>query len=131
VDYGGRVCGQGGNLTLIPAAKFKEVFGLNIVASSNIGDDKVRTLLKKGFPVNHGGGTTGKTAKGTSKSYDAHYLCLTGIDEQGRIRVNDSGNGPMGGKAITYYDSDKWSSANTKKTSQSYLYPDALGDPLK
>jgi hypothetical protein len=131
VDYGGRVCGNGGNLTLIPADKFKEVFGLNIVAFSNIGDDKVRTLLKKGFPVNHGGATTGRTAKGNSKSYGGHYLCMTGIDDKGRIRVNDSGNGPMGGKAITYYESDKWSSANTRATSQSYLYPDALGDPLK
>ena len=131
VDYGGRVCGNGGNLTLIPKDKFKEVFGLNIVAFGNIGDDKVRTLLKKGFPVNHGGKTNGKTAKGGSKSYGGHYLVMTGIDEQGRIRVNDSGNGPMGGKAITYYDSDKWSSANVTATSQSYLYPDALGDPLK
>lgn len=131
VDYGGRVCGNGGNLQLVPKDKFKEVFGLNIVAFSNIGDDKVRTLLKKGFPVNHGGATTGKTAKGSSKSYGGHYLVMTGIDEQGRIRVNDSGNGPMGGKAITYYDGDKWSSANTRASTQSYLYPDALGDPLK
>jgi hypothetical protein len=131
VDYGGRVCGNGGNLLLIPANKFKEVFGLNIVAFGNIGDDKVRTLLKKGFPVNHGGATTGKTAKGSSKSYGGHYLVMTGIDDQGRIRVNDSGNGPMGGKAITYYNSDKWSGSNTRATSQSYLYPDALGDPLR
>jgi hypothetical protein len=131
VDYGGRVCGSGGNLTLIPADKFKEVFGLNIVAFTNIGDDKVRTLLKKGFPINHGGSTTGTTAKGDSKSYTSgHYLCLTGIDDQGRIRVNDSGNGPMGGGAITYYKTDKWSSYNTRITSQSYLYPDALGNPL-
>jgi hypothetical protein len=131
VDYGGRVCGSGGSLLMIPREKFKEVFGLNIVPFSNIGDDKVRTLLRKGFPVNHAGSTTGRTAKGVSKSYDAHYLVMTGIDDQGRIRINDSGNGPMGGKAITYYPSDSWASANSRKTSQSYLYPDALGDPLK
>jgi hypothetical protein len=129
VDYGGRVCGEGGSLLLIPKDKFKEVFGLNIVAFSNIGDDKVRTLLSKGFPVNHAGSTTGRTAKGVSKYYKAHYLVMTGIDEQGRIRINDSGNGPMGGNAITYYPST-WSSANSRKTSQSYLYPDALGNPL-
>ena len=129
LDYGGRICGDGGSLFAISKGKFKEVFGLNIVAFSNIGDDKVRTLLSKGFPVNHGGATTGKTAKGRSKSYGAHYLVMTGIDEQGRIRINDSGNAPMGGSAITYYTST-WSSANSKKTSQSYLYPDALGNPL-
>lgn len=132
VDFGGRVCGSGGNLTLIPKDKFKEVFGLNIRAfSGDITEEQVQKILKAGFPFNHGGGTKGKTANDKDKTYDSgHYLCLTGIDGEGRIRVNDSGNGPMGGKAITYYPG-KWSSANYRKTSQSYLYPDALGDPLK
>lgn len=131
LDYGGRICGEGGNLTLINSAKFKEIFGLNIVTfSGNITNEQVEKLLKNGFPFNHGGATTGKTAAGKDKSYGGHYLCLTGIDEQGRIRVNDPGNGPMGGKAITYY-AGKWTSSNTTRRTQSYLYPDQLGNPLK
>jgi len=96
LDYGGRVCGAGGTLLGINKAKFKETFGLNIEAFSNIGDDKVELLLKKGYPINHAGSTTGLCGDGsTKKSYGAHYLCMTGIDEQGRIRVNDSGNNPI------------------------------------
>jgi hypothetical protein len=55
---------------------------------------------------------------------------MTGVDDQNRIRINDSGSGPMGGKNVTYYDKE-WSVANSRKTSQSYCYPDKLGDPLK
>lgn len=132
LDYGGRVCGAGGTLLGIDKAKFKETFGLNFEAFSNIGDDKVELLLKKGYPINHAGSTTGICGDGnTKKTYGAHYLCMTGIDERGRIRVNDSGNNPATGKkAITHYPG-KWSEANTKKTSQSFLWPDALGNPLK
>ena len=131
LDSGGRICGKGGNLTLVNAAKFKATFGLNFRSfAGNITDAQIEKVLKAKFPMNHGGSTKGKTANGSDKTYEAHYLCLTGIDEQGRIRVNDSGNGPMGGKAITYYNK-KWSGANYNKRSQSYLYPDELGDPLK
>jgi hypothetical protein len=131
LDYGGRVCGQGGSLTQVNASKFKEVFGLNFRSfSGNLTDTQVRSILKKGFPINHAGSTTGRTAKGVSRYYEAHYLVMTGVDDQNRIRINDSGSGPMGGKNVTYYDKE-WSVANSRKTSQSYCYPDKLGDPLK
>ena len=127
-NYGGRVCNYGSNYNLINKTKFKEVFGLNIETFSNIGDELVEKCLKNGYPVAHAGGTTGKTANGANKSYKGHFLCMTGIDSEGRIRVNDSGNQPMTGKAITYYDV-KWSQANTRKSSQGYCWPDQLGKP--
>lgn len=70
-------------------------------------DARVLALLRERQPVIAAGRCSGYTARGRSKSYGAHYLVLTGIDQirhRGKrrtvIRVNDPGN--PSGVGISY-----------------------------
>ena len=124
-DFGGRVCGSGSGLGGVPKEKFKEKFG--IVLDSNASDATVMKYLKQGYPcVVAGKNYSGYNYKGeklSGKYSGGHFVCLTGIDSQGRVRVNDSGNNPSNGKAITAFFEGK-TPAQSRTTSQTaILYP--------
>lgn len=132
-DFGGRVCGSGSGLGGVPKAKFKETFG--IVLNSNATDAQIMSALKKGYPcVIAGRGYTGYNFKGvtlSNKYTGGHFVCLTGIDSEGRIRVNDSGNQPSGGKAITAFLPGKTIGDSMSSVSQrAILYPESMSSPV-
>jgi hypothetical protein len=152
-EYGGRNCGNGSLVTAIPQAKFKEQFGLNIIADQDstsapnlkkdlqqrnkafkTWDQVIMAALKKGYPcVISGGGYIGLNYKGQSnasggefpKKYGGHFLCLTGIDDQNRIRVNDSGRAPdHEGEAITaFLPNKKPSESQTSVRQRVIIFP--------
>ena len=131
-DYGGRVCGGGSGLGQVPKEKFKQAFG--VVLNSSATDVQVMNALKKGYPcVISGKSYTGYNYKGekmTGKYDKGHFLCLTGIDAEGRVRVNDSGNNPSGGKAITAFIEGKTPAQSRTATQTAVLYPVSLSSPL-
>jgi hypothetical protein len=100
--------------------------------------------LKKGYPCviaaegyygynfNGAHNSTGDKPGTGPQSYNSgHFLCLTGIDSEGRIRVNDSGSNPSNGGAITAFESGKTTSNLSKKISQSaIIYPVGMESPL-
>lgn len=114
---GCRVCGAGSSISgkkLIQ--EIKNVFGLTL--EHGVGVDKIERYVKKGIPCV----ISGKNYKGNNilgNPTDAHYggghfVCLTGFDSQGRIRVNDPGRAansataknPSKG-AITHFPANK------------------------
>jgi hypothetical protein len=132
-DFGGRVCGSGSGLGSVPKDKFKETFG--IILNSNATADQIMSALKKEYPcVMSGKGYTGYNFKGeilSNKYTKGHFVCLTGIDSEGRIRVNDSGNNPSGGKAITAFLPGKTVSNSSSSVSQrAILYPASMSNPV-
>ena len=111
--------------TLTKSFPQEEKFG--IVLDSNASDATVMKYLKQGYPcVVAGKNYSGYNYKGeklSGKYSGGHFVCLTGIDSQGRVRVNDSGNNPSNGKAITAFFEGK-TPAQSRTTSQTaILYP--------
>ena len=104
-DFGGRVCGSGSGLGIVPKVRFKETFGL--VLDIVLDDMKIFNALKLGYPcIISGRVYRGYNYKGeilSGKYKNGHFVCLSGIDENNRIRINDSGNNPKGGRAITSF----------------------------
>jgi len=91
---GCRVCGSGSGISGKKIKDvFKETFGL--ILEIGIGADKVQSHIEKGIPcVIAGKGYNGNNVLGnpTNAHYDGgHFVCLTGVDPQGRVRVNDPG----------------------------------------
>lgn len=131
-DFGGRVCGSGSGLGGVPKAKFKETFG--IVLNYGATDAQIMSALKKGYPcVIAGRGYTGYNFKGvklTNKYTGGHFVCLTGIDSEGRIRVNDSGANPSGGKGITAFLPGKTPGDSTSISQRAILYPASMSSPV-
>jgi len=131
-DFGGRVCGSGSGLGGVPKDKFKNTFG--IVIKVGVKESEIMTALKKGYPcVISGKGYTGYNFKGeklSGKYKGGHFVCLTGIDPQGRIRVNDSGNNPSKGKAITAFLEGKTPSGSTGLGQTCILYPSDMSAPV-
>ena len=131
-DFGGRVCGSGSGLGSVPKDKFKEKFG--IVLNSNATDAQVMKSLKQGYPcVVAGKNYSGYNYKGeklTGKYSGGHFVCLTGIDSEGRVRVNDSGNNPAGGKAITAFLEGKTPAQSRGVSQTAILYPANMSAPV-
>ena len=130
-DYGGRVCGSGSGLGNVPKDKFKEAFG--IVLNSNATEAQIVAALKKGYPcVIAGKSFRGYNFKGDKvgpQYIHGHFLCLTGIDTDGRVRVNDSGNNPSYGKAITSLIGKMDESASSI-SQRAIIYPVGLSSPV-
>lgn len=83
--------------------------------------------LKKGNPcVISGKNYTGYNFKGEKLSGrygGGHFVCLTGIDGEGRIRVNDFGRNPSTGKSITASVEGAKLSDLTTVNQRALLYP--------
>ena len=131
-DYGGRVCFAGSKLSQVPVDKFKTAFG--IVLKTDVTEDQVLAALKKGYPcVISAKGYNGYNFKGQKLTgkYKGHFTCLTGIDEQGRIRINDSGNNPVGGAGLTAFEAGKRFSACAAHINQMcVIYPANMESPV-
>jgi hypothetical protein len=131
--HGGRVCGNGTAYSQVPKTLFQNTFGIKIL-TTNASDQQVITALRKGYPcVISGKNYTGLNYAGqvsTNRYGGGHFVCLTGIDSQNRIRVNDSGNNPMRGRAITAFLPGK-TPAQVRTPSQNIiLYPVSEPSPL-
>jgi hypothetical protein len=66
----------------------------------------------------------------SGKYKGGHFVCLTGIDSNGRVRVNDSGNNPSGGKAITSFLEGKSISSSTSLNQKCIIYPASMASPV-
>ena len=123
-NHGGRVCGSGSGLGNVNKAKFKAEFGMIL---KSVTDAQLMKFLKLQLPAiisgNHytGYNYTGKLLTGKYKG--GHFLCLTGIDSQNRVRVNDSGNNPAGGKAIVAFKEGKTPGESRNSTQTFIVYP--------
>lgn len=130
---GCRVCGRGSAINGEKIKKaLKEIFGL--VLETNVGAAKVEKYIKAGYPCV----ISGKNYKGynilgnlASTHYAfGHFVCLTGVDSQGRIRVNDPGRAsnsataksPNAG-AITHFPAGKGLSSCLSLTQTIVVYP--------
>lgn len=131
---GGRVCGVGTGLGPASlAAVLKSKFGLILKATT---ESKIRGILEKKYPVIISGkqyGSKGNTyavsGSKTSNTTKGHFVCLTGIDESGRIRVNDPGYAAKSGVAA--FEANTNPSANMGGINQIYmLYPEKLANPV-
>lgn len=134
-DFGGRVCGSGSGLSSVPKDKFKQTFGL--VMDSNGTVNSLFKSLQNGYPCV----ISLKNAKGynfkgdilSGKYKGGHFVCLTGIDNNGLIRINDSGNGPTGGKSITSFVT-KGKEALSKDigtlNQKALIYPESLSNTI-
>ena len=129
---GGRVCNQGSAYSYIDKEKFKNTFGIVLVLVTT--DAPLMTSLQKNYPcIISGKNYTGLNYKGdvlTNKYTGGHFVCLTNIDNQNRIRVNDSGNSPTGGKAITAFQAGKLPSQATTVNQRCILYPVGVPSPI-
>jgi hypothetical protein len=130
---GGRVCGVGtglGPASLASALKSK--FGLILKATT---ESKIRGILEKKYPVIISGKAYGSKGNAyavsgskTSNTTKGHFVCLTGIDGSGRIRVNDPGYAAKSGVAA--FEANTNPSVNMGSINQIYmLYPEKLGSP--
>lgn len=123
--HGGRVCGSGSAYSNINNEKFKNTFGMILVL--DVTEHQLMTSLQKNYPcIISGKNYTGLNYKGellTNKYTGGHFVCLTNIDSENRIRVNDSGNSPTGGKAITAFQAGKQPSQATNLNQRCILYP--------
>ena len=128
-NNGGRVCGVGTALTATGLVKqIKEKFGLVMIGSQS--DTAIKEALKKGYPCIISGKAYGSkgncynvNGKGTSNTTAGHFVCLTGIDEQGRIRVNDPGYSSS--KGVAAFEKNTQPVENMKSRNQSIIiYPE-------
>jgi len=132
MTHGGRVCYQGSSYLNIDKDKFKTTFGIVLVLG--VTQAQLMTSLQKNYPcIISGKNYTGLNYKGdvlTNKYTGGHFVCLTNIDNQNRIRVNDSGNSPTGGKAITAFQAGKLPSQATTVNQTAILYPVGVPSPI-
>lgn len=130
--HGGRVCYQGSAYANIDKDKFKTTFGIVLVLVTT--DAPLMTSLQKNYPcIISGAGFTGLNYAGallTDKYKGGHFVCLTNIDSQNRIRVNDSGNSPTKGNAITAFQAGKLPSQATTVNQRCILYPVGMPSPI-
>jgi len=123
-NHGGRVCGSGSGLGNVNKAKFKTEFGMIL---KSVTDAQLMKFLKLQLPaIISGNNYTGYNYTGkllTGKYKGGHFLCLTGIDSQNRVRVNDSGNNPAGGKAIVAFKEGKTPGESRNSTQTFIVYP--------
>jgi hypothetical protein len=131
---GGRVCGVGTGLGPAKLAKeLKDKYGLVLKA---VKESQIRGILQKKYPCIISGKAYGSkgnayavSGKKTQNTTAGHFVCLTGIDGQGRIRVNDPGYAAKSGVAA--FDANTNPSSNMKSINQIYtLYPEKLGSPV-
>lgn len=135
---GCRVCGSGSGISgnKIKEA-FKNTFGL--VIEMSVGVAKVEKYVKAGYPaVISGKGYNGNNAVGnaTDAHYNGgHFVCLTGVDSQGRIRVNDPGRAANaaseknpGKGAITHFPAGKGLASCVGVGQTIIVYP--VGSPV-
>lgn len=138
-NYGGRICGNGTGLSLIPQERFKSTFGMNIVP--NASDAQIMTSLRKNYPcVISGKNYIGNTYAGNRASTysGGHFVCLTGITVNNSnvevIRVNDSGNSPIGGMkgplAITSFLPGKTPAQSRDPSQAAIFYPVGMPSPI-
>lgn len=91
---GCRVCGSGSGIS---GKKIKEAFEktFGLIIETGVGVEKVERYIKAGYPaVISGKGYNGNNVVGnpTNAHYNGgHFVCLTGVDSEQRIRVNDPG----------------------------------------
>jgi len=131
---GGRVCNVGTGLSPASlASALKSKFGLILKATT---ESKIRGILEKKYPVIISGKAYGSKGNAyavsgskTSNTTKGHFVCLTGIDGSGRIRVNDPGYAAKSGVAA--FEANTNPSANMGSINQIYmLYPEKLGSPV-
>jgi hypothetical protein len=134
-DFGGRVCGSGSGLYNVPRDKFKQTFGLVINPNGTV--DSLFKSLQNGYPcvvsIKNARGYNFKGDILSGKYKGGHFICLTGIDNNGLIRINDSGNGPTGGKSITSFVT-KGKEALSKDigvlNQKALIYPESLSNTI-
>ena len=131
--YGGRMCGNGTAYSQVPKKLFQNTFGIKILTTKAT-NAQIMTALQKGYPcVISGKNYTGLNYAGqvSTKRYGGgHFVCLTGIDSQNRIRVNDSGNNPMRGSAITAFLPGKTAAQARTPSQNIILYPVSEPSPI-
>lgn len=132
-ENGAFVCGGGSSLWTLNKDKFKNTFGITMKVG--VTESQIIAALKKGYPcVMSGASYAGYNFKGEkigSRYGGGHVVCLTGIDSQGRIRVNDSGSNPTGGKAITAFIEGKTPRGGVGEFRQTaILYPSNVSSPV-
>jgi hypothetical protein len=132
-DNGAFVCGQGSDMGRLNKEKFKNTFGITM--KTGVTEAQIMAALRKGYPcVMSGASYRGYNFKGEriGERYNGgHVVCLTGIDSQGRIRVNDSGSSPTGGKGITAFIEGKNPSGGVGEFRQRLiLYPSNMSSPI-
>lgn len=132
MTHGGRVCGSGSAYANINKEMFKNTFGIVLVLVAS--DSQLMTSLQKNYPcIISGKNYTGLNYNGdvlTNKYTGGHFVCLTNIDSQNRIRVNDSGNSPTSGRAITAFQVGKLPSQATTVNQRCILYPVGVPSPI-
>lgn len=130
--HGGRVCGSGSAYSMINREKFKNKFGMILVL--DVTPSQLMTSLDKNYPcIISGKNYTGLNYAGallTNKYTGGHFVCLTNIDSEKRIRVNDSGNSPTGGRAITAFQAGKLPNQATTLNQRAILYPVGMPSPI-
>jgi hypothetical protein len=96
---------------------------------------QLMTSLDKNYPcIISGKNYTGLNYAGallTNKYPGGHFVCLTNIDSEKRIRVNDSGNSPTGGRAITAFQAGKLPNQATTLNQRAILYPVGMPSPIE
>ncbi len=131
--YGGRICNNGTGYSQVPKTLFQNTFGVKILTTKAT-DSQIMTALRKGYPcIVSGKSYTGLNFRGEKLSNrygGGHYVVLTGIDSSNRIRVNDSGNSPTGGRAITAFLPGHIPSQARTPTSNIIMYPISMPSPL-
>lgn len=128
-NNGGRVCKSGSSLNDTVRKALEQKFGLTF--KSGIGSSGLMPYLKKGWPCIMSGGKYGQGTAGPvlnhlggpkTSTTAGHFVCLTGIDSQGRIRVSDPGYGPA--NAVTAFNPNTEPAANVATFKQSIVvYP--------
>jgi len=101
-----------------------------------VSESQLMTSLRQSSPypcIISGKNYTGLNYAGallTNKYTGGHFVCLTNIDSQNRIRVNDSGNSPTKGNAITAFQAGKLPSQATTVNQRCILYPVGMPSPI-
>ena len=128
-NNGGRVCNSGSSLNDKVRKAVEQKFGLTF--KTGVGSSGLMPYLKKGWPCIMSGAQYGQGSAGPvlnhlggpkTSTTAGHFVCLTGIDSQGRIRVSDPGYGPA--NAVTAFNPNTEPAANVKTFKQSIVvYP--------
>jgi hypothetical protein len=125
---GGRVCNSGTAMYGAWITEIKKTFGIIVKSSS---ESEVVAAAKKGYPgvisgAKWGSKGSGKTFKADGSGYSnttpGHFVCITGVDSKGYVRVNDPGRRP--GEGCCAYNT-KPSDSHVVK-SAFLVYPEKL-----